>query len=75
MSRIGKNPIVVPKGVEVKFNDNFITVKGSKGELRQEIDASQQQFIEYQKLIDWNTKILEWFTQTEAAFAKAAPKL
>jgi len=44
-------------------------------ELRQEIDASQQQFIEYQKLIDWNKKTLEWFIQTEAAFAKAAPKL
>lgn len=46
MSRIGKNPIVVPKGVEVKFNDNFITVKGSKGELRQEIDPSIEVSIE-----------------------------
>lgn len=40
MSRIGKNPIVVPKGVEVKFDNNRITVKGSKGELFQEIDPS-----------------------------------
>ncbi len=40
MSRIGKNPIVVPKGVEVIFDNNRITVKGSKGELFQEIDPS-----------------------------------
>jgi large subunit ribosomal protein L6 len=40
MSRIGKNPIVVPKGVDIKFENNLLTVKGSKGELRQEIDPS-----------------------------------
>lgn len=33
MSRIGKNPIVVPKGVEVKFDNNRITVKGSNERL------------------------------------------
>lgn len=32
MSRIGKNPIPVPNGVEVKINDNQVTVKGPKGE-------------------------------------------
>ena len=32
MSRIGKMPISIPDGVEVKIdNDNFITVKGKKG--------------------------------------------
>ena len=40
MSRIGKNPIVVPKGVDVKFENNKLTIKGSKGELTQEIDPS-----------------------------------
>ncbi|MFM7662570.1 MAG: 50S ribosomal protein L6 [Bacteroidota bacterium] len=40
MSRIGKNPIVIPNGVEVNFDNNILTVKGSKGELAQEIDSS-----------------------------------
>jgi len=39
MSRIGKNPITIPSGVEVKVNGTVVTVKGSKGELTQEIDT------------------------------------
>jgi len=39
MSRIGKAPITVPSGVTVTIgNDNVVTVKGPKGELRQPID-------------------------------------
>lgn len=39
MSRIGKNPISIPSGVEIKVSDdNVVTVKGSKGELNQTID-------------------------------------
>jgi len=34
MSRVGKNPINIPDGVDVKIQDNLITVKGPKGELR-----------------------------------------
>ena len=34
MSRIGRAPIAVPKGVDVKVEDRTITVKGPKGELR-----------------------------------------
>jgi len=37
MSRIGRRPIPIPKGVEVKIDGNLVTVKGPKGELRQEI--------------------------------------
>lgn len=33
MSRIGRKPIVVPKGVEVSFQDNTVRVKGPKGTL------------------------------------------
>ena len=33
MSRIGKMPIAVPAGVDVKIADNLVTVKGPKGEL------------------------------------------
>jgi large subunit ribosomal protein L6 len=39
MSRIGKNPIDVTNGVEVKIEGNLITVKGTKGELVQEFDS------------------------------------
>ena len=37
MSRIGREPIVVPAGVTVKIEGQKITVKGPKGELTQEI--------------------------------------
>ena len=33
MSRIGRNPIAIPAGVEVKINGNEVTVKGPKGTL------------------------------------------
>ena len=33
MSRIGKKPIELPKGVEVKHDGNVVTVKGPKGTL------------------------------------------
>lgn len=38
MSRIGKLPISLPKGVTVTVKDNVVTVKGPKGELSQEIN-------------------------------------
>lgn len=38
MSRIGKQPIPVPAGVEVAINDNKITVKGGNGELSYEFN-------------------------------------
>ena len=33
MSRIGKNPVSIPSGVSVEFDDGGITVKGAKGML------------------------------------------
>ena len=35
MSRIGKKPIPIPKGVTVKVDGNTVDVKGPKGQLRQ----------------------------------------
>lgn len=40
MSRIAKNPIELPKGVEVKIDNANLSVKGSKGELKREIHQS-----------------------------------
>jgi large subunit ribosomal protein L6 len=39
MSRIGKAPISLPKGVEINVSKgNEVTVKGPKGELKQQVD-------------------------------------
>ena len=38
MSRIGKMPISVPAGVEIKNENNLITVKGPKGELSRQFN-------------------------------------
>ena len=40
MSRIGKAPISIPKGVTLTVSDdNLVTVKGPKGELTQKVDS------------------------------------
>lgn len=40
MSRIAKNPIAIPKGVEVSLSGNEIRIKGPKGELRSAKNSS-----------------------------------
>ena len=35
MSRIGKKPITIPKGVTVKMADGAVEVQGPKGKMRQ----------------------------------------
>ena len=43
MSRIGKRPISVPKGVEIKVTEeNYVTVKGPKGVLEQQLPGRHQ---------------------------------
>lgn len=37
MSRIGNNPVVVPKGVDVNVDGGLVKVKGPKGELQHNI--------------------------------------
>ena len=39
MSRIAKNPVVIPEKVEVNIAIDAITVKGPLGELRQELNG------------------------------------
>ncbi len=46
MSRIGKAPIEIPGGVNIDIKDNLITVKGPKGELRQQVDPDLKVEIE-----------------------------
>jgi len=41
MSRIGKQPITMPAGVEIKVSEkNLVTVKGPKGELQEQINTA-----------------------------------
>ena len=40
MSRIGRAPITVPAGVEIKLDGNTITVKGPKGTLTRELNQN-----------------------------------
>jgi large subunit ribosomal protein L6 len=44
MSRIGKKPVALPKGVTAKIDGKTVSVKGPKGELKvmlvEEVDAS-----------------------------------
>lgn len=42
MSRIGKKPIEIPAGVDVKVEGNKVTVKGPKGELNKEFDKDME---------------------------------
>ena len=35
MSRIGKKPVAIPKGVTIKVDGNTVDVKGPKGQMRQ----------------------------------------
>lgn len=42
MSRIGKLPIQIPAGVTVNIQENIVTVKGPKGELKKELNEEMQ---------------------------------
>ncbi len=52
MSRIGKLPVKIPEGVQVKVSDNnLVKVKGKLGELEQSIDPSITVKIEDNKVV------------------------
>lgn len=46
MSRIGNLPIALPQGVDVKIDNNIVTVKGPKGELSQEVKGNLEVKVE-----------------------------
>ena len=37
MSRVGKQPVIIPSGIEANISNNQILVKGQKGELKKEL--------------------------------------
>jgi large subunit ribosomal protein L6 len=52
MSRIGKNPIVVPAGVTVEVAEGLITVKGKLGQLTQEFSDVTVKLEEGQVIVE-----------------------
>ncbi|MBI3914874.1 MAG: 50S ribosomal protein L6 [Chloroflexi bacterium] len=40
MSRVGRAPIEIPKGVQTKIEGNVVTITGPKGELRREFNPN-----------------------------------
>jgi ribosomal protein L6P/L9E len=46
MSRIGKKPIPLPKGVEVKLTGGLVEVKGPKGQLAQSLPPGVSMVLE-----------------------------
>lgn len=51
MSRIGKKPITIPSGVDVKIEGNVVTVKGPKGTLTKAMHPRINIAIENQEII------------------------
>ena len=51
MSRIGKLPVKLPQGVDVKVENNIVTVKGPKGTLTQKVNDQMGIKIENGELI------------------------
>ena len=46
MSRIGRAPIAVPAGVEVKIDGSTVTVKGAKGTLSRTVNSNMNVTLE-----------------------------
>lgn len=40
MSRIAKQPVIIPEGVDINIKDRFISFKGPKGEILMNLDLS-----------------------------------
>lgn len=51
MSRIGKKPIDIPSGVEVKIEGSKVAVKGPKGELNQSMPAAMTIALEDNRIV------------------------
>ena len=51
MSRIGRLPVIIPQGVEVKIDGSYLTVKGPKGELSRVFPAAMAIGIEENQIV------------------------
>lgn len=63
MSRIAKNPITVPGGVDIKLDQGIVRVKGAKGELQMAMHESVQ--------MDQEGEVLQFKANNESKQADA----
>lgn len=66
MSRIGKEPVKIPDGVEIQLTDCGVSVKGPKGTLRQ--DISKDIIVEINK--DENVVTVKPISEEKSLWAK-----
>jgi len=52
MSRIGKHPVVIPKGVTATIEGNKVHVKGPKGELERTLHAEMKVSLKDGQILD-----------------------
>src|SRR6185503_20807222 len=73
MSRIGKHPVAVPKGVAAKVEGNTVSVKGPKGELERtlhpdmKVTLSDDQILVERPSDEANHKALHGLSRTLVA--------
>jgi large subunit ribosomal protein L6 len=63
MSRVAKNPVTIPKGVDVNISDSQVSVKGPKGNLQLDLHPAVQFTVE-----DGTCKV-EWQSKDDVAMA------
>ncbi|NQU99935.1 MAG: 50S ribosomal protein L6 [Parcubacteria group bacterium] len=71
MSRIGKLPVSIPEGVEIKITEENIICKGPKGELKLDLDPSvkiEQKDSEIVVSLEDNTRKAMWGTYRQLIF-------
>ena len=51
MSRVGKKPVTIPEGVEIKIEMGKVSVKGKLGELEQDFDSRSVKISEEEKKV------------------------
>ncbi len=51
MSRVGRKPVDIPKGVQVKVDGSSVTIKGPKGELTQSFHRDMQIGVENSQVV------------------------
>jgi large subunit ribosomal protein L6 len=51
MSRIGRSPIALPKGVEINISNGLVTVKGKLGTLTQKVDLDITVVLEGENIV------------------------
>lgn len=65
MSRVAKAPVLIPKGVDVKLNENKLTVKGAKGQLMFDFNPAVGISVED------NVIRMQWDKENQGAVAQA----